>query len=218
MNKGAEKKRTSSFNKQTMNQIYDRYDTQQKQFYCPKQKKDVKNLINNLKQKSSYENTSLMIPQNVSFKNVLIYLNNKSPKKQMKKQIKKTPSTSLHTPADFTIRNIEQQSELVKQQQSVLHQQSQQTSYRSLLQHNKRNQWLDLINQKSSNFIQQDQIAITEYRAYQDIQLTNNCDWKYPYTEYKEQRYHKEMQNIENLEFQSWKELTITRLILRQAQ
>ncbi|CAD8064698.1 unnamed protein product [Paramecium primaurelia] len=218
MNKGAEKKRTSSFNKQTINQIYDRYDTQQKQFYCPKQKKDVKNLINNLKLKSSYESTLVMISQNDSLKNVLNGLTNKSPKRLMKKYIKKTPSTSLHTPADFTIRNTEQQSELAKQQQSILNQQSQQISYRSLLQHNKRNQWVDLINQKSSNYIQQDQIAITEYQAQQDIQMTNNCDWKQPYTYYKEQRHHSEMQIIENLEFDSWKELMMTRIVLRQQQ
>ncbi|CAD8068734.1 unnamed protein product [Paramecium sonneborni] len=218
MNKGAEKKRTSSFNKQTMNFICDRYDTQQKQFYCPKQKKDVNNLINNLKLKSSCENTSMMIPQNISLKNVLTSLTNKSPKKQIKKHVKKTPSTSLHTPLDFTIRNIEQQSESIKYQQSILNQQSQQTSYRSLLQHNKRNQWVELINQKSSNFIQQDQIAITEYRAQQEIQLMNNCDWKHSYTFYKECRNHQEMQIIDNLEFDCWKETRMNRLILRQAQ
>ncbi|CAD8165379.1 unnamed protein product [Paramecium octaurelia] len=218
MNKGAEKKRTSSFNKQTINQICDRYDTQQKQFYCPKYKKDVKNLINNLKLKSSCESTFVMIPQNDSLKNVLAGLNNKSPKKLMKKHIKKTPSTSLHTPADFTIRNTEQQSELAKQRQSVLNQQSQQISYRSLLQHNKRNQWIEQINQKSSNYIQQDQIAITEYQAQLDVQMTSNCDWKHPYTCYKEQRQHSEMQIIENLEFDSWRELMMTRVILRRYQ
>ncbi|CAD8154725.1 unnamed protein product [Paramecium pentaurelia] len=218
MNKGVEKKRTSSFNKQTINQIYDRYDTKQKQFYCPKQKKDVKNLINNLKMKSSCESTLMIIPQNVSWKNVLIGLTNKSPKQQIKQYIKKTPSTSLHTPADFTIRYTEQQSELIKQQQSILHQQSQQTSYRSLFQHNKNTQWIDLINHKSSNYIQQDQIAITEYKTQLNNQLTNNCDWKYPYICYKEKRNHTKMQIIENLEFECWQELMMTRMFLRQAQ
>ncbi|CAK73662.1 unnamed protein product (macronuclear) [Paramecium tetraurelia] len=218
MNKRAEKKRTSSFNKQTINQISDLYDTQQKQFYCPKYKKDVKNLINNLKLKSSCESTLVIIPQNDSLKNVLAGLTNKSPKKLTKKHIKKTPSTSLHTPADFSIRNTEQQSELAKQRQSALNQQSQLISYRSLLQHNKRNQWIEQINQKSSNYIQQDQIAITEYQYIYYIQMTNNCDWKYPYTCYKEQRQHSEMQIIENLEFDSWRELMMTRVILRRYQ
>ncbi|CAD8090132.1 unnamed protein product [Paramecium sonneborni] len=218
MNKGIDKKRTSSFNKQTINYTQDRCDTQQKQFYCPKSKKDVKNMISDNKLKSSYENTTLMMPQNVSLKNVLTELVHKSAKKYLKKHMKKTPSTSLHTPADFTIRKTEQQSYLMKQQQSVIHQQSQQTSYRSLLQHNKRNQWIDLINQKSSNYIQTDQISTTEYKTQLDIMSTNNLDWKHPYTCQKECRNNGEMSHIENLEFDCWKELLMNRLILRQAK
>ena len=51
-----------------------------------------------------------MMPQNVSLKNVLTELAHKSAKQYLKKkkQMKKTPSTSLHTPADFTLRKTEQ--------------------------------------------------------------------------------------------------------------
>ncbi|CAD8081740.1 unnamed protein product [Paramecium primaurelia] len=196
MNKGIDKKRTSSFNKQTINYTNDKCDTQQKKFYCPKSKKDVKNMISDNKLKSSYENTTMMMAQNVSLKNVLNELVHKSAKNYVKQHMKKTPSTSLHTPADFTIRKTEQQSYLMKQQQSVIHQQSQQTSYRSLLQHNKRNQWIDLINQKSSNYIQSDEISIIEYKTQLDMMTTNNLDWKHPYTSYKDQRNHKENLNV----------------------
>ncbi|CAD8168230.1 unnamed protein product [Paramecium octaurelia] len=218
MNKGIDKKRTSSFNKQTISYTYERCDTQQKKFYCPKSKKDVKNMISDNKLKSSYENTTVMMAQNVSLKNVFNELAHKSAKNYIKKHMKKTPSTSLHTPADFTIRKTEQQSYLMKQQQSVIHQQSQQTSYRSLLQHNKRNQWIDLINQKSSNYIQSDQISITEYKTQLDIMTTSNLDWKYPYTCYKESRCNGEVFHIENLEFDCWKELLMNRLKQRQAK
>ncbi|CAD8205756.1 unnamed protein product [Paramecium octaurelia] len=218
MNKGNVKKRTSSFNKQPIIYTHDRCDTQQKQFYCPKSKKDVKHLISDAKQKSSYENTIVIMPQNASFKNMLTELAHKSAKKYIKKQMKKTPSTSLHTPADPTIRKTEQQSYLMKQQQSVIHQQSQQTSYRSLLQHNKQNQWIDLINQKSSNYIQSDQILATEYKTQLDIMTTSNLDWKYPYTCYKEQRCHGEVSPMENLDFDCWKEFLMNRLILRQSK
>ncbi|CAD8177817.1 unnamed protein product [Paramecium pentaurelia] len=218
MNKGIDKKRTSSFNKQTINYTYDKCDTQQKKFYCPKSKKDVKNMISDNKLKSSYENTTIMMAQNVSLKNVLTELVHKSAKNYVKQHIKKTPSTSLHTPADFTIRKTEQQSYLMKQQQSVIHQQSQQTSYRSLLQHNKRNQWIDLINQKSSNYIQSDEISIIDYKTQLDIMTTNNLDWKHPYTSYKDQRNHEEISHIDNLEFECWKELLMNRLIIRQAK
>ncbi|CAD8082749.1 unnamed protein product [Paramecium sonneborni] len=121
-------------------------------------------------------------------------------------KIKKTPSTSLHTTASK--RN--QQS----QYKDNIEVQTPQTSYRSRLSLTKRNEWIDLINQKSQQNLQSDQISITEYRTKIQMDCFFQNDWKQPY--YKQEKIKQINQKINqyqpNDDINSWKQLVDKRL------
>ncbi|CAK73969.1 unnamed protein product (macronuclear) [Paramecium tetraurelia] len=122
---------------------------------------------------------------------------------------KKTPSTSLHTTASK--RN--QQS---KQKDNV-QVQTPQTSYRSRLQLTQRNEWIDLINQKSQQNLQSDQIAITEYRTKVQMDSFFQNDWKQPY--YKQEKIKQIIQKVNQYQsiddIDSWKQVVYQRLYQR---
>ncbi|CAD8180250.1 unnamed protein product [Paramecium pentaurelia] len=119
---------------------------------------------------------------------------------------KKTPSTSLHTTASK--RN--QQS---KQKDNV-QAQTPQTSYRSRLQLTQRNEWMGLINQKSQQNLQSDQIAITEYRTKVQMDSYFQNDWKQPY--YKQEKLQQIIQKVNQYQpidnIDSWKQVVYQRL------
>ncbi|CAD8189370.1 unnamed protein product [Paramecium octaurelia] len=124
---------------------------------------------------------------------------------------KKTPSTSLHTTASK--RN--QQSKYKDNVQV----QTPQTSYRSRLQLTQRNEWIDLINQKSQQNLQSDQIAITEYRTKVQMDSFFQNDWKQPY--YKQEKIQQIIQKVNQYQpiddIDSWKQVVYQRLCQRRS-
>ncbi|CAD8088624.1 unnamed protein product [Paramecium sonneborni] len=106
-----------------------------------------KNKLMNIYKESQKIDNKLKVQNLYSLKSIL---------NELSKQQKKTPSTSLHTTASK--RNQESKLKITNLASSP------KTSYRSTLQLTKRNQWIDLINQQYQQYIQSDQIAITEYR------------------------------------------------------
>ncbi|CAD8171152.1 unnamed protein product [Paramecium octaurelia] len=119
---------------------------------------------------------------------------------------KKTPSTSQHTTASK--RN--QQS---KQRDNV-QVQTPQTSYRSRLQLVEKNEWINLINQKSQQNLQSDQIAITEYRTRVQMDSFFQNDWKQPY--YKPEKIQQLILKVNQYQpindIDSWKQIVYQRL------
>ncbi|CAK82872.1 unnamed protein product (macronuclear) [Paramecium tetraurelia] len=106
-----------------------------------------KNNLMNIYQEAKKIENKLKVQNLYSLKSIL---------NELSKQQKKTPSTSLHTTASK--RNQESKLKISNLASSP------KTSYRSTLQLTKRNQWIDLINKQYQQYIQSDQIAITEYR------------------------------------------------------
>ncbi|CAK63669.1 unnamed protein product (macronuclear) [Paramecium tetraurelia] len=92
--------------------------------------------------------------------------------------------------------------------------QTPQTSYRSRLQLVEKNEWINLINQKSQQNLQSDQIAMTEYRTRVQIDSFFQNDWKQPY--YKPEKI--QQLNLEVNQYQptndidSWKQTVYQRL------
>ncbi|KAM3129676.1 hypothetical protein pb186bvf_018189 [Paramecium bursaria] len=150
------------------------------------QYKDLKNLVQNQK-------SNLQVSQSVSLQHVLKELARTSPKQQIVKNVKKTPSTSLHTPADFTKR----EQSCIKKESSPL------TSYRS----RQKNLWIDLINSKCAQQALQDQRAATEYRANLEVTGTLISDWKQPYYPFKQKTPQNEFLRPEPIEYNKWCDL-----------
>ncbi|CAD8170901.1 unnamed protein product [Paramecium pentaurelia] len=155
-----------------------------------------KSVLMNIYQKENQSGNKLK-PQNLSSLKYVL--------KELQKS-KKTPSTSLHTTASK--RN--QQS---KQKNNVQVQTSQ-TSYRSRLQLTQRNEWIDLINQKSQQNYQSDQIAITEYRTKEQMDSFFLNDWKQPY--FKQENIQQIVQKVNQYQpiddIDSWKQVVYQRL------
>ncbi|CAD8052813.1 unnamed protein product [Paramecium primaurelia] len=155
-----------------------------------------KPVLMNIYQKENQTGNKLK-PQNLSSLKYVL--------KELQKS-KKTPSTSLHTTASK--RN--QQS---KQKNNVQVQTSQ-TSYRSRLQLTQRNEWIDLINQKSQQNYQSDQIAITEYRTKEQMDSFFLNDWKQPY--FKQEIIKQIVQKVNQYQpiddIDSWKQVVYQRL------
>ncbi|CAD8182083.1 unnamed protein product [Paramecium pentaurelia] len=156
-----------------------------------------KNKLMNIYQEANKIENKLKVQNLYSLKNIL---------KELSKQQKKTPSTSLHTTASK--RNQESKLKITNLASSP------KTSYRSNLQLTKRNQWIDLINQKYQQYIQSDQIAITEYRTISQMNTILISDWKQPYqynqTEIKSNEVIIPHEKIDDM--RNWKEILNKRL------